>query len=108
MLKKSIKLLLLLALIILSPAQIEFPRHLLVGKSYPYQICYPKADSISAVFFYHLRSPDAYYQQSDTTAHSDTLRSSFCTSKEGHWKLKLFIWYGDSLVRRDRQFFVGH
>ena len=108
MLKKSIKLLLLLALIILSPAQIEFPRHLLVGKSYPYQICYPTADSISAIFYYHMRSPDAYYQQYDTTTHSDTLRSNFSNNREGHWKLELFIWFGDSLVRKERRFFVGH
>jgi len=106
--KKSIILLLLLALISLSPAQITFPRHLLVGKTYPYQIYYPKADSISAVFYFHMRLPDAYYQEYDTTAHSDTLRSTFCTSKEGHWKLELLIWFGDSLVRRERRFFVGH
>ena len=106
--QKLFILLLLLAIVSPSPAQITFPKHPLVGKSYPYQICYPKADSISAVFYYHLRSPDTYYQEYDTIAHSDTLRSTFCTSKEGHWKLGLFIWFGDSLVRKERNFYVGH
>ena len=108
MLKKSIIPLLLLALISLSPAQITFPRHPLVGKTYSYQIIYPKADSILAVFYYHMRMPDAYYQHSDTTAHSDTLRGNFATNQEGHWTMELFIWYGDSLVRKERRFFVGH